>query len=300
MQVFPFYVSSFLPSVGFYLCLNSITSFFYSPHPLLFLQLVTNILNSNPSPQCIYSPSSLVSAVNLISLLFVPSSKSLTEGLNKTKPQTTFCTWGRLSSPLRMDWFPHWVQIFHRLCACFIKDGFKTIFSPSLYVRMSHEVVVKIFRKASKAKINIYYYFYMQDWLSSPRKNIKSSWGLLFISLSGFQVDAKRLPFLVGFLWLWLTGWASPFLPESSDFMGNKIIYQLYLNMSALPIFPWKSQNVFEVLPDTKWHLKPQASKIQWKPSFTCTSPHYLPSAKRVNGTHWLLILHQLWKQRWG
>lgn len=109
MQLFPFYISLVGYSCqvwDFTLVLTELPPFFYFPHPLSFLQLVTNILNFNPSPQCIYSPSSLVSAVNLISLLFVPSSKSLTERLNKTKPQTNFCTQGRLSSPLATDWFP--------------------------------------------------------------------------------------------------------------------------------------------------------------------------------------------------
>ena len=123
MQLFPFHISLVGCSCqvwDFTFVLIELPPFFNFPHPLLFLQLVMNILNSNPSPQRIYSPSSLVSAVNLISLLFVPSSKSLTEGLNKTKSQTNFCTQGRLSSPLGTDWFLDWVQISHRLCTCFI------------------------------------------------------------------------------------------------------------------------------------------------------------------------------------
>lgn len=116
----------------------------------------------------------------------------------------------------------------------------------------------------------------MQDLLLSHSKKIKSSWYLLFISLSGFQVNAESLPPLVVFLWLWLLDWASPPLAESSDFIGTKMICCPYLNVSALPLFPWERWSAFEVLADTKWCLKHAASKHWWKATFYVLVPTLL------------------------
>lgn len=181
----------------------------------------------------------------------------------------------------------------HLLCS----TGSKTSLSPSSCARMLCEVVTEV-------KIHFY---------------IFSTCNACYSLISLYKIN-KQIHFLISFTYfpLWLSG-------ECKKCVSFKGFSMAVTSELCFSYPPWifrvhRNQNhslalsqhiciiiiillysVFEALPDTEWCLDPQASSAHAKPPFVHTSSRcYLPSAKTIELTCCILMLHQLCKERWG
>lgn len=175
-----------------------ISFLFRFPHPLLFLQLVMNILNSNPSLQCIYSPSSMVSAVNLISSLScsVIQATNRRAGCNQTTDRLTHT--GRAVLLLGAHGFPG-AELPSPLCLR------AEAFPASLHTRVTRGTVFEV-------KIYIYVFSACKDCCSLIEKKRKVPAIACLIPFPAVRW-MPRVCLLMVFLFLWLLDCTFPAMP---------------------------------------------------------------------------------------